>query len=78
MRIFEPRAQHRTLPRPQVPEGEDDMEESQEVRDLCHFIEGEVATGRSFELTQVCMATACTVAASHRQKQRQPVLNDEH
>ena len=37
-------------------EGEDDVEDSQELQDLCHFfdfIEGEVATGRSFEFTQV-------------------------
>ena len=33
------------------------MEDSQELQDVCHFfdfIEGEVATGRSFEFTQVC------------------------
>ena len=41
----------------QVLEGEDDVESSQELQDLCHFfdfIEGEVASSRSFEFTQVC------------------------
>ena len=43
--------------RAQVLEGEDDVEDSQELRDLCHFfdfIEGEVASSRNFEFTQVC------------------------
>ena len=49
--------QHRRLPRAQVLGGEDNVEDSQELRDLCHFfdfIEGEVASSRNFEFTQVC------------------------
>lgn len=46
-------------------EGEDDVEDSQELRDLCHFfdfIEGEVASSRNFEFTQVCRVFWSTVA----------------
>jgi len=48
-----------------VLEGEDDVEDSQELRDLCHFfdfIEGEVASSRNFEFTQVCRVFWSTVA----------------